>query len=353
MTTATGATGGDCPAGGGTTTASVFDTADRLIADGRVYDAFGRATRIPGSTLAFHANDLARSQTAGTRRQTWESDTAGRFRSWIVESNTTGERTRTSSKVNHYDGDGDSPRWIVENTSSGALTRNWRAPTGTWPPPPQRRVGRSCTCPPSTATPRSSSPSTTPTRSRSSTPTSTGTPPRVPRPGTPGSARNNAPPRPPPGSPLMGPKSAGLRRGSASRDRQVRTELSRPRRSRGPGVLPVTGAGNGPDPTDSPIGFGPAGPTFHRVLVVVRVCKPAVLLLTDPGPGEGTSIVRTSAFLLASHGGLITVIAIAVRVPGRDRPVLPPRKPPDGVRRGQDRRCRRTQSTVRGRTSSR
>ncbi|MDQ1293413.1 MAG: hypothetical protein QG608_1294, partial [Actinomycetota bacterium] len=130
LTTATGVTGGDCPTTGGATASSVYDTADRLIADGHVYDAFGRATQIPGSTLTYHANDLARSQTAGDRRQTWDLDTAGRYRSWTVDANTTGTWTRTASKTNHYDGDSDSPRWIVENTSTGALTRNVEGPDG-------------------------------------------------------------------------------------------------------------------------------------------------------------------------------------------------------------------------------
>jgi RHS repeat-associated protein len=130
LTTVAGVTGGDCPTTGGATASSVFDTADRLIGDGHVYDAFGRATQIPGSTLTYHVNDLARSQTAGDHRQTWDLDTAGRYRSWTVETNTTGTWTQTTSKANHYDSDSDSPRWIVENTSTGQVTRNVEGPDG-------------------------------------------------------------------------------------------------------------------------------------------------------------------------------------------------------------------------------
>ncbi|MCX5201568.1 DNRLRE domain-containing protein [Streptomyces sp. NBC_00237] len=125
LTTTPGAPGADCPTAGGTNTVShTYDSADRLIADGYTYDDFGRTTTLPGSTLSYYTNDLVRQQTTGDKRQTWELDPALRFRSWTVDTNTAGTWNNTASKVNHYDSDSDNPRWITEDTTSGALTRN-------------------------------------------------------------------------------------------------------------------------------------------------------------------------------------------------------------------------------------
>ncbi|MFD3499115.1 RHS repeat-associated core domain-containing protein [Streptomyces sp. NPDC058678] len=130
LATATAAVNADCTTSGATTTSYTYDTGDRQIGTGYVYDAFGRTTAKPGTTLAYHVNDLVRQQTAGTERQTWTLDSALRFRSWTTESNSSGTWTQTGSRLNHYDSDGDSPRWIVENTSSGAVTRNVLGPNG-------------------------------------------------------------------------------------------------------------------------------------------------------------------------------------------------------------------------------
>ncbi|MBB1257627.1 DNRLRE domain-containing protein [Streptomyces alkaliterrae] len=124
LTSASGTPGADCPTTGGTTTTHTYDSADRLVDSGYVYDAFGRTTTAPGNgTLAYYANDLAYRQTAGGKRQTWTLDAAHRFRSWRVETGSGSTWTQTESKRNHYDGDGDNPRWIVEDTATGALTR--------------------------------------------------------------------------------------------------------------------------------------------------------------------------------------------------------------------------------------
>jgi RHS repeat-associated protein len=130
LTTATGEPGGACPATGGTTTTHTYDSADRLVDSGYVYDAFGRTTALPGSTLAYWANDLVHQQTAGGKRQTWQLDAAMRPRSWTVESGGGSTWTVIASKLNHYDGDGDNPRWIVEDTATGALTRNVDSASG-------------------------------------------------------------------------------------------------------------------------------------------------------------------------------------------------------------------------------
>ncbi|MET8080683.1 RHS repeat-associated core domain-containing protein [Streptomyces sp. NPDC005303] len=124
LATAVAAPNAVCATTGGTTGSYAYDSADRLVNTGYTYDAFGRTTALPGTTMAYYANDLAQQQTAGAQRQTWALDSNLRFRSWTTESNASGTWTQTGSKLNHYDSDGDNPRWIVENTATGALTRN-------------------------------------------------------------------------------------------------------------------------------------------------------------------------------------------------------------------------------------
>nr|WP_245766708.1 DNRLRE domain-containing protein [Streptomyces colonosanans] len=57
LTTATGAPGADCPTSGGTAANSTYDSADQLVNSGYTYDAFGRTTALPGSTIGYYAND--------------------------------------------------------------------------------------------------------------------------------------------------------------------------------------------------------------------------------------------------------------------------------------------------------
>ncbi|MFE5908157.1 RHS repeat-associated core domain-containing protein [Streptomyces wedmorensis] len=123
-TTATGIPGLNCPTTGGTTTSHTYDSADRLVDTGYAYDAFGRATAAPGDTMAYYANDFAHQQTANGERQTWQLDAGLRFRSWKTESGSGSTWTQTASKLNHYGSDDSNPRWIVEDTATGALTRN-------------------------------------------------------------------------------------------------------------------------------------------------------------------------------------------------------------------------------------
>ncbi|MER7753316.1 DNRLRE domain-containing protein [Kitasatospora sp. NPDC097643] len=114
-----------CPTSGGTTVNHTYDSADRLVDSGYSYDAFGRTTaEANGTTTAYYANDLAYQQVSGTNRTTWQLDPTGRFRAATTEANSGGTWTQTSSRVNHYDGAGDSPSWIVENTGTNAYTRN-------------------------------------------------------------------------------------------------------------------------------------------------------------------------------------------------------------------------------------
>ncbi|MYX15886.1 DNRLRE domain-containing protein [Streptomyces sp. SID8374] len=130
LSTSAAAPGADCTSTGATSTAYTYDSADRLIGSGHTYDAFGRTTALPGSTIGYYANDLVHRQTAGDQRQTWQLDAGLRFRSWTVETGSGTTWTRTGSKLNHYDGDGDNPRWIVEDTGTGVLSRNVEAPSG-------------------------------------------------------------------------------------------------------------------------------------------------------------------------------------------------------------------------------
>ncbi|MEU1226631.1 DNRLRE domain-containing protein [Streptomyces sp. NPDC005828] len=124
LSTAAAAPGLDCTTGGATTTTHTHDSGDRLVDTGYAYDAFGRTTAAPGTTLAYYANDLVRRQTAGSERQTWTLDSQLRFRGWTIESNASGSWAQTQSKLNHYSSDADTPRWITEDTATGAVTRN-------------------------------------------------------------------------------------------------------------------------------------------------------------------------------------------------------------------------------------
>ncbi|MCE7080311.1 DNRLRE domain-containing protein [Streptomyces sp. ST2-7A] len=130
LRTATGNPGEDCPNSGGTTTTYGYDSADRITGSGYTYDGFGRTTAVPGSSVAYYTNDFARRITSGSERQTWTLDSALRYRTWTVESNSSGTWTQTVSKRNHYAGDGDNPRWIVENTATGEVTRNVESASG-------------------------------------------------------------------------------------------------------------------------------------------------------------------------------------------------------------------------------
>ncbi|MFJ3757727.1 DNRLRE domain-containing protein [Streptomyces sp. NPDC090080] len=123
LATAVAGVGADCTTSGATTKSYSYDSADRLVNSGYVYDAFGRTTTIPGTTLAYFADDMVQQMTSGIRRQTWTLDSTRRLRSWTEESNASGTWTRTAARTDHYSGDEDSPRWISED-AAGTVTRN-------------------------------------------------------------------------------------------------------------------------------------------------------------------------------------------------------------------------------------
>ncbi|MEU0550478.1 LamG-like jellyroll fold domain-containing protein [Micromonospora sp. NPDC005979] len=108
-----------------------YDTADRLTDAGFVYDAFGRTVAMPGGlTNAYYANDLVQRQQLGDSRQTWTLDPAHRFRAFTTETLVDGNWANATSKLNHYGDDSDEPRWIVEDTTLGSITRNVSGPDG-------------------------------------------------------------------------------------------------------------------------------------------------------------------------------------------------------------------------------
>jgi hypothetical protein len=109
----------------------VYDTADRLSDDGYVYDAFGRTTGLPsGLVNIYFANDLVQRQQLDDARQTWTLDPAHRFRAITTETLADGNWVSATSRLNHYGDDSDEPRWIVEDLSSGSITRNVSGPDG-------------------------------------------------------------------------------------------------------------------------------------------------------------------------------------------------------------------------------
>lgn len=172
--TASATPGATCPTSGGTVQNQSYDTADRLVSGGRTYDAFGRLTTQPGVTgIEYYANDLVHRETVPGKRQTWQLDAAHRFRSWTVESVSGSTWVQNAARVNHYDGDSDSPSWIVEDAATGQVTRNVDSLSGGLTAT-QARPARSSSCPRFTGTWRSSYIWTPRSRPWSSTRTSTG-----------------------------------------------------------------------------------------------------------------------------------------------------------------------------------
>ncbi|MFI8258235.1 DNRLRE domain-containing protein [Streptomyces filamentosus] len=123
---------GSCTSANGTVTTSSYDSADRLLTAGYTYDAFGRTTATgTGSVNTYWDNDLVASQTVGDTRQSWSLDPAHRFTAFTTEAKQAdGTWANATSKLNHYGDDSDEPRWIIEDTTQGTLTRNVSGPDG-------------------------------------------------------------------------------------------------------------------------------------------------------------------------------------------------------------------------------
>jgi RHS repeat-associated protein len=120
-----------CTDTGATTVSNTYDSADRLVATGVGYDAFGRTTtEANGTAVEYYTNDLVHRQTLGTTRQTWDLDAASRLASWTTETqNPDTTWSQTGNKLNHYGSDSDSPSWMAD-ISAGTIARNVRGSNG-------------------------------------------------------------------------------------------------------------------------------------------------------------------------------------------------------------------------------
>ncbi|WP_214415931.1 phospholipase A2 [Sphaerisporangium fuscum] len=122
-----------CSGPGGSVGAHAYDTGDRLVDAGYSYDEFGRTKRTPaGEKYEYYSTDLARSivSAAGDMRQTWELDPQLRRRQTTVEQLGGGTWTTALKRIDHFDADDDTPSWTVENTATGAVTRDVSAISG-------------------------------------------------------------------------------------------------------------------------------------------------------------------------------------------------------------------------------
>jgi RHS repeat-associated protein len=111
LTTREPGIGGACAESGGTTQNHSYDSANRLLGSGLIYDNFGRITRLPreyaGKTLttSYFANDMVAAQTQGEVTNTFTLDASLRQRSRLQAGGLEGIETF------HYDGPSDSPAW--------------------------------------------------------------------------------------------------------------------------------------------------------------------------------------------------------------------------------------------------
>ncbi|MGW2402854.1 ricin-type beta-trefoil lectin domain protein, partial [Kitasatospora sp. NPDC001664] len=130
--TSPAAANGGCSTAAPVTENHTYDSADRITDAGYRYDAFGRTTRTASGTLnGFWTNDLVASQETADTRQVLTLDPAGRLSgSTVSKKQGDGSWATTASRLNHYGAGDDEPRWIVEDTTTGAWTRNASGPDG-------------------------------------------------------------------------------------------------------------------------------------------------------------------------------------------------------------------------------
>jgi RHS repeat-associated protein len=119
-----------CGAGTAPTATISYDTADRILTAGTVYDSFGRTTTAPAATVTggadltvgYFANDLVASQTQGSTSQSWTLD-QGQQR--LRTATTVVGGSTTKALTNHYDdASSDSPVWIAETADGTSWTAN-------------------------------------------------------------------------------------------------------------------------------------------------------------------------------------------------------------------------------------
>ncbi|MCX5206753.1 DNRLRE domain-containing protein [Streptomyces sp. NBC_00237] len=100
-----------------------YDSADRL-ADGTVFDAFGRTTVSPANEqTAYYTNDLVRQQTAQGLRTTWDIDPSGRRHSSSEETSISAGWLPTDARLVHFGDDEDTPSW-TETKGGSSRTRH-------------------------------------------------------------------------------------------------------------------------------------------------------------------------------------------------------------------------------------
>ncbi|MFF8974309.1 DNRLRE domain-containing protein [Streptomyces sp. NPDC014995] len=106
------------------TVGSTYDSADRLVSAGTVYDAFGRTTaQAGGAQNAYYANDMVRQITADGGRTTWNLDPEGRLASSTTEDQAEdGTWHTTGTKRDHFGDGGDNPDWTDEGNNKISRT---------------------------------------------------------------------------------------------------------------------------------------------------------------------------------------------------------------------------------------
>lgn len=120
----------ECATESGTIEAHTYDTADRLIDSGVVYNTFGDITTLPAAdaakvplTSTYYTNNQLASQTQGEQTIGYNLDPAGRTRETVA----TGPKL--SDIVSHYAGPNNTPVWTVN--TSGEWSRNITGISGT------------------------------------------------------------------------------------------------------------------------------------------------------------------------------------------------------------------------------
>ncbi|WP_285707147.1 phospholipase A2 [Microtetraspora sp. NBRC 16547] len=127
----TSLTSSRCDGSGAVTENHAYDGGDRLADSGYVYDAYGRTTATPaGLTVSYYTTDLVKSMTSGSVRQSYTLDPQLRRNTTMLEQLSGGTWNSIGTRIEHFDADDDMPAWVVENATSGAVTRNIRSISG-------------------------------------------------------------------------------------------------------------------------------------------------------------------------------------------------------------------------------
>ncbi|WP_327357907.1 DNRLRE domain-containing protein [Streptomyces sp. NBC_01304] len=115
---------GKCGSGTTSTERHSYDSADRLSDKGFAHDQFGNITAQPGGiTTAYFVDDLVHQQQTNALRTMWDLDPLSRRRTATTQTKQeNGSWDKGASELDHFDNNGDSPAWTV-NQTSGGITR--------------------------------------------------------------------------------------------------------------------------------------------------------------------------------------------------------------------------------------